>query len=525
MIRRQIFNLAVVIVSLSSASLLGQPIKDWRVPASWEAPRAAGIRPLSIQSDIAEPLPFIPVTPCRQYDSRNTAPLANGTPLTVGLSGAPCGIPAAAGAVSVNITVFSISGAGGNGVFKVGISSPPTTAWINYPPSETQRANAGVVATDGSGNIVVEVNQGGGSVNFTVDVNGYYASTPATATNGFTIVGSAQYAITGATDATGQNDSGIYGLASNTIGTTNGVFGLNLSAADTATGVFGVAAASSGKTVGVWGRTLSTSDNSGLDGDPGPAGVYGEAVGTGRSFGVHGHTTSLNSLAAGVFGTSDQDQANGGEFANFSSGIYSYVSFSSFGFLTFGEIFGGSLNISGAPKNFVSPDPADPSKEIKYASVEAPTVDVYFRGTAALANGYARIEVPDHFRMTAREGTYMTTLTPVGRSVVLNVQAEGPEGIVVRGDGNVAFHYVVYAERAEIEGYEPVQKNVHFTPAAMEKLHMLEKLPPSTKALLIKNGTLNPDGTYNEETARAMGWTIPRPSAADISVTRSAPAK
>jgi hypothetical protein len=156
----------------------------------------------------------------------------------------------------------------------------------------------------------------------------------------------------------------------------------------------------------------------------------------------------------------------------------------------------------------------DPSKEIRYASVEAPTVDVYIRGTATLSNGYARIEIPEHFRLTAREGTYMTTLTPIGRptSLSLTVESEGPEGIVVRGGANTRFHYVVYAERAEIEGYEPVQANVHFNPEAMEKLRMRESLPPATKALLVRNGTLNPDGSYNRETARAMGWTIPEPT-------------
>jgi len=143
-------------------------------------------------------------------------------------------------------------------------------------------------------------------------------------------------------------------------------------------------------------------------------------------------------------------------------------------------------------------------------------MDVYFRGTGTLTNGYARIELPDHFRLTARDGTYMTTLTPVGKPTSLSVESEGSEGIVVRGNGNTRFHYVVYAERAEIEGYEPVQKNVHFTPAALEKVQMLKTLPQSTKALLIRNGTLNADGSYNEETARAMGWTIPEPSAAEL---------
>ena len=117
---------------------------------------------------------FISVTPCRQYDSRNATALADNTNRAVTLTGAPCGIPTTAVAVSVNLTVFSITGAGGNGVFQVGTANDPTFAWINYPPIETQRGNAGFLPLNGSGQIVVKVNQGGGSVNFTVDVNGYF---------------------------------------------------------------------------------------------------------------------------------------------------------------------------------------------------------------------------------------------------------------------------------------------------------------------------------------------------------------
>jgi len=79
----------------------------------------------------------------------------------------------------------------------------------------------------------------------------------------------------------------------------------------------------------------------------------------------------------------------------------------------------------------------------------------------------------------------------------------------VRGTGNTRFHYVVYAERAEIVGYEPVARNVTFTPEALEKGGGPQTLPETTRALLVRNGTLNPDGTYNLETARAHGWTVP----------------
>ncbi len=131
--------------------------------------------PESLEFVAPSPLPFVAITPCRQYNSLNSSPLLQGTNRAVDLTGTPCFIPATALAVSANITVFNISGATGNGVFKVGTLSPPTTAWINYPLTETQRSNAGTLSLNGLGQIIVQVAQGAGQVDFVVDVNGYYA--------------------------------------------------------------------------------------------------------------------------------------------------------------------------------------------------------------------------------------------------------------------------------------------------------------------------------------------------------------
>ena len=92
---------------------------------------------------------------------------------------------------------------------------------------------------------------------------------------------------------------------------------------------------------------------------------------------------------------------------------------------------------------------------------------------------------------------------------------------MIQGSGNGRFHYVVYAERAEIEGFQPVMKNETFTPEMLQK-GLLRGLPASTKALLVKNKTLNQDGTYNLETARAQGWTIREEQSQEKTVSRSA---
>jgi N-acetylneuraminic acid mutarotase len=177
---------AMLLCSLSAFAQPTDAIQNWAAPPYWTPPAVspenadqsgrsapgAGRQAL-VTSPV--PLPFVAITPCRQYDSRNTTALLQNTPRTVTLIGAPCAIPSDAQAVAANITVFNISGAGSNGVFRVGTVSPPTTAWINYPPTETQRANAGVLPLGAGGTIVVQVNQGAGSVDFVVDVFGYYS--------------------------------------------------------------------------------------------------------------------------------------------------------------------------------------------------------------------------------------------------------------------------------------------------------------------------------------------------------------
>ncbi len=152
-----------------------EQISNWPAPPYWtpSAVRAPGEARTESMSTTSAPLPFIAMTPCRQYDSRNFGPLPQNTSRAVVLSGAPCGIPASAAAVSANITIFNIS-AGSNGVFQVGTATAPTSAWINFPPTEVQRSNAGALPLDDSDQVWVRVQMGSGQLDFIVDVNGYY---------------------------------------------------------------------------------------------------------------------------------------------------------------------------------------------------------------------------------------------------------------------------------------------------------------------------------------------------------------
>ncbi len=183
--------LGLFVSSLAAVVSIGQeggpPLSQWSASANWHP--AGNPSSLSEISQLARPerveavasvsLPayaFVAITPCRQYNSLSATPLLQAVNRTVTLIGAPCNIPASAAAVSANITIFNITGASGNGVFKVDTISPPASAWINYPPSEAQRANAGTVALNATGQVIVQVAQGAGQIDFVVDVNGYYTS-------------------------------------------------------------------------------------------------------------------------------------------------------------------------------------------------------------------------------------------------------------------------------------------------------------------------------------------------------------
>lgn len=508
------FLATVSFLGVSAAALAGG-IPNWPAPPAW-TPVGSGSK--GLLAEVSNPLPFEPVTPCRVADTRGNgfaggygppalAPLSTRNFTIVG----QCGIPVTARAVSFQFTVTAMNANGNLVAFPQG-GSQPTSSVLNWNASSVAIGNGTVVAL-GAGGLSIFSNSPG-SVELIIDVNGYYYDA---FLGGIGNLPSGRFFGVTSDVPGGSNGAGViigHNTDANSANSWGGEFLTDSCNAGSA-GVFGQAYPSSacGAVFGVWGRTNGNF--------AGSAGVFGEATGSPSAavYGVQGGSTSSSILGAGVYGVASVAGANGGKFYNSGGAVTTYLATSSGGtpysLIGTGTVLASGLNITGA-KNFISPHPLDPSKEIRYASVEAPTVDVYFRGTGTLTNGVARIDVPEHFRLTAREGTYMTTLTSVGRSSALSVESEGPEGIVVRGAGSGRFHFVVYAERAEIEGYEPVIPNVHFTPEALERGGLIDVLPASTRAILVRNGTLKADGSYDAGTARALGWTIPDSRDGDV---------
>jgi hypothetical protein len=118
------------------------------------------------------------VTPCRVIDTRNPAGPYGGPALahlgtrTFVLAG-QCAIPPSARAVAVNIAVTQpTNGPGFLTLYPAGTTRPLFSS-INYNAGQT-RANNAIVPLGASGDINVYCAQGGGTVHFILDVNGYF---------------------------------------------------------------------------------------------------------------------------------------------------------------------------------------------------------------------------------------------------------------------------------------------------------------------------------------------------------------
>jgi hypothetical protein len=474
------------------------PIITWQAPAFYTSPHSGR----TALTDAAPPMPYIPLVPCREYDSRNTTALANNTPRTVTLSGAPCGIPTTAVAVAVNITVFNITGAGSNGVFQVGTVSP-TSAWINYPSYETQRANAGVLSTTGAAAIVVQVNQGAGSVDFVVDVFGWYG--PVTTSGPFNIQNAAAGSAAIVGDEYGTSGIGVYGFTSGAGGT--GVFGFNSTAtgfgvigSNTAgIGVKGTSTAPSGVTYGVVGTSSSTT--------AGASGVFGNALGTANDtqgvFGADG-ASAAGALVTNWFSAGVRGQGKNGVIGITNTSLGDGVIGVAIAPATVGVRVLGDFTATGG-KFFIEPHPTDPRLVIRYVALEGPEAGTYFRGTAKTVNHEAVIQVPDSFRMVTAEDGLTVQLTPVGELAQMAVMSQDLNQIVVRSSRDVTFHYHVNGVRHALRDLQVVAEDKEFRPISPDQ-KMPGWLTEDAKSRLISNGTYNPDGTVNMATAERLGW-------------------
>ncbi len=301
----------------------------------------------------------------------------------------------------------------------------------------------------------------------------------------------------GVAGSTNGGGSGVSGLGEDPMDDNNGVYGLTRSEGF-GRGVLGWHESTLGTGAGVEGRTSSVAGSAN--------GVLGEVTSAtpgGFSAGVRGINRGTGGLGIGVYGS----------HAGTGWGVYGLASSNGVGVLGSAPTPGLAVLAQGdsgatGTKSFVQPHPTDPSKEIRFVSLEGNEAGTYFRGTARLEKGRATIFVPAEFRHVTESDSLTVQLTAIGRGD-LWIESKSLEQIQVAGDRDLEFDYFVNGVRRGFDHFQSVQQNRVFVPRVHNEAYLTG--PQIARELLVQNGTLNPDYTPNEATARQMGWNLADP--------------
>jgi hypothetical protein len=128
---------------------------------------------------------FVSVFPCRVIDTRGYTPpsppygapaLSAGVLREFAVIGGGCGIPVGAAAVSANATVTGTTGPGYLSLWPGGGAPWPGVSTLNFTGAGQTVANAAVIPLSATGTISAQTY--GATLDFILDVNGYYTSDP-----------------------------------------------------------------------------------------------------------------------------------------------------------------------------------------------------------------------------------------------------------------------------------------------------------------------------------------------------------
>ncbi|HEV7509337.1 MAG TPA: hypothetical protein VGS07_30960 [Thermoanaerobaculia bacterium] len=172
----------------------------------------------------------------------------------------------------------------------------------------------------------------------------------------------------------------------------------------------------------------------------------------------------------------------------------------------YGVYADGDIGATGT-KSFVEPHPTDPTKEIRYVSLEGPEAGTYFRGTGHTRRGFATIEVPESFRMVTDAQGLTVVVTPTGELAQIAAISKSLDKIVVQSSKDVAFDYVVNGVRKAFRDFKPIGENDDFVPQGPDDKRFFS-LPAESQRRLVATGIYMPDGKVNLDKAREMGWDL-----------------
>ncbi|HEY0556730.1 MAG TPA: hypothetical protein VGG20_20910 [Thermoanaerobaculia bacterium] len=172
--------------------------------------------------------------------------------------------------------------------------------------------------------------------------------------------------------------------------------------------------------------------------------------------------------------------------------------------VSWGVFADGDIGATGT-KSFIEPHPTDPTKEIRYVSLEGPEAGTYFRGTGRTHKGFATIEVPDSFRMVTAERGLTVVVTPVGELAQVAAISKGLDKIVIQSSKDVTFDYVVNGVRKAFQDFQPIAENDDFVPEGPDDSRFFT-LPAESQRRLVATGIYTADGRVNLDKAKELGW-------------------
>ena len=489
-------------------------IPNWSVPEIWSPPRPGG--GIQTLTDISDAIPFVAIAPCRIADTRGlfgfagqAGPpiIASNTTRAFQITGAPAtvpappngcaanSIPANAAAVSFQFTIVSPSADGNLIAWDGGVA--PQVSVLNWPAGTVALGNGTIVPLSPGGQLSVRLNMAvGQTAQLVIDVNGFFSYQ--LRDNNFDVHGNRVGFL-----AHFQNENA-------TSAVTSAISAATASTGHGTTSVSGQAFSTSGNTFGGKFSTDSINfDSAGVKGVSGYGDPLGDTLDCPACYTAGARGVS-NTGGFGVLGLSrssavggillDPTDVTGPSIETDAEGFLGYRA----GATLYGVYYNGGTGGTGI-KSFIEPHATDPSKVIRYVSLEGPEAGTYFRGKGRFARGLATIEVPEDFRMvTDREGLTIQ-VTPIGEMASFAVVSIGLDRIVVKASRNVEFFYLVHGVRATFKDHTPIKDGVEFVPRKADAT-IPRYLSEGQKQLLIRNGTYRADGTVNLETAKRLGW-------------------
>jgi hypothetical protein len=139
--------------------------------------RASDFEVIQLGYTPSSPTSFFTLTPCRVADTRNPPGVSGGPALVANTSrsfpvGGICGIPLAASAVAINVTVVNETNLGDLRLYPAG-GSVPGASTINFATNKV-RANSAIISLGTGGQMAVQCDMASGSTDFLFDVTGYF---------------------------------------------------------------------------------------------------------------------------------------------------------------------------------------------------------------------------------------------------------------------------------------------------------------------------------------------------------------